>query len=267
MVFPQVERVVYERNPLDEVICQFRFPAILKVDESPIAFQEQIRATFPFYRLKPAVKLPANVPAAVAAMFARELPGGVSPSSHEFISRDENWTASLTREFLALTCRAYTRWEEFLSRFRELLDALSRHYAPGFFTRVGLRYRNVIRRSTLELGAVGWDALLKPWVAGPLNQPEVAAVIDHQFAEFCVRLPEGCGRVLAHHGFAPDDPNKDAYVIDADFFDDTQSEPNDALSRLESLHGQARLFFRWCISDRLHEALRPAPVVPARDDR
>ena len=50
MAFPEVERVIYERNPLDEVICQLRFPAILKIDEPPIAFQEQIRTRYPFRR-------------------------------------------------------------------------------------------------------------------------------------------------------------------------------------------------------------------------
>jgi uncharacterized protein (TIGR04255 family) len=46
MTFPEDSpRVIYGRNPLEQVICQIRFPTILKIDtELPAAFQEQIRS-------------------------------------------------------------------------------------------------------------------------------------------------------------------------------------------------------------------------------
>jgi uncharacterized protein (TIGR04255 family) len=263
MAFPDAQRVIYERNPLDEVICQLRFPAILKIDEPPVAFQEQVRTRYPFYVRKPTLKLPPTIPAELSAMLTRELPGGMGPAAHEFTSRDQKWTLSLTREFLALTCRAYLRWEEFKDHLAEPLDALRQCYAPGFFVRIGLRYRDVIRRSALGLEGVGWDALLKPWIAGAFARPEAAADVEASASQTCIRLPDGRSRVLAQHGTGLDEGGSEVvYMIDADFFDDKQTEPNDALSRLDFLNGQARLFFRWCIDDRLHEAMRPAPVLP-----
>ena len=49
MPFPKVKRFVYKTNLLDEVICQVRFPPILKIDtETPAAFQEVLRSSYPY---------------------------------------------------------------------------------------------------------------------------------------------------------------------------------------------------------------------------
>jgi uncharacterized protein (TIGR04255 family) len=197
----------------------------------------------------------------LAALLAKDLPLGVGQSAHEFGSRDECWTLSLTRDFLALTCRNYDRWENFKDHLRRPLDALRELYAPAFFTRIGLRYRDVIRRSALGLETVAWSELLQPWVAGALGAPEIAADVEHRAQELVIRLPDGRGHLRAHHGLAVDDASHEqCYVIDADFYDDQQSEVPHAFDRLDTLNRQARLFFRWCITRRLHEALRPQPV-------
>ena len=51
MPFPQVDRVVYEVNPLDEVVCQLRFPKSFRLEsQPPVELQERMRKTFPLYR-------------------------------------------------------------------------------------------------------------------------------------------------------------------------------------------------------------------------
>lgn len=50
MPFPESKRVFYVKNPLAEVICQLRFPAILRIGaESPHEFQERIRDHLPLF--------------------------------------------------------------------------------------------------------------------------------------------------------------------------------------------------------------------------
>lgn len=259
MPFPDAERVIYEKNPLEEVICQLRFPPILRIDtESPSGFQERIRADYPFYKAKPALKLPAGIPAELAALIATDLPFGHGQAAHEFTSRDEKWTLSLTREFVALTCRRYDRWENFKDHLRVPLEALQALYSPPFFTRIGLRYRDVLRRSSLGLEEVGWAQLLQPWMAGALAVPEVAKDIEHSASELMLRLPDQHSRVRVHHGQAVDDKSQEqCYVIDADFFSEYQTETAHAIELLDFLNKQSRLFFRWCITDRLHQAMRP----------
>jgi uncharacterized protein (TIGR04255 family) len=262
MAFPDAKRVIYDKNPLEEVICQLRFPPILKIDtESPSGFQERIRTDYPFYKAKPGLRLPAGIPGELASMIASELPHGHGLAAHEFTSRDEKWTLSLTREFLALTCRSYDRWENFKEHLRVPLDALQALYSPAFFTRIGLRYRDVLRRSTLGLEEAGWAELLQPWIAGALAIHEVAQDVDHSATELVLRLPDRHSRVRVHHGLAADDKGQEqSYVIDADFFHDQQTEAPHAIERLDFLNKQSRLFFRWCIQERLHEAMRPRPL-------
>src|SRR4051794_35988880 len=67
MAFPDAPRVLYEINPLDEVVCQLKFPPVLRIDaEMPVGFQEAIRAQFPLYRAEPTA--------------SRNLPQGSAPS-------------------------------------------------------------------------------------------------------------------------------------------------------------------------------------------
>jgi uncharacterized protein (TIGR04255 family) len=262
MAFPDAKRVVYEKNPLEAVICQLRFPPILKIEaESPAAFQERIRAQYPLYAAKSALLLPAALPADVAALIAQGVPFGGGHNTHEFTSKDETWVLSLTRGFLALTCRSYERWESFKERLQIALVALQDVYAPAFFTRIGLRYRNVLRRSTPGLEGVGWADLLQPWMAGAFASLEAAGDIEHSAHQLLIRLPDGRSRAQVNHGLVQDGVTGEVcYVIDTDFFDGQQSEPQHALERLDFLNRQSGLFFRWCIQDRLHDAMRPRPL-------
>ncbi len=262
MAFPDAPRVIYEANPLEEVICQLRFPPILRIDtEPPAAFQERVRESYPFYKSKPALKLPAGLPAELVSLMDTNFPLGAGQVAHEFGSRDERWVLSMTRDFLALTCRKYERWETFKERLRGPLDALLELYSPAFLTRIGLRYRDLIQRSVLGLEQTSWADLLQPWVAGALASPVVAADVEHSARELVIRLPDGRSRVRVHHGLAADDRTREqSYVIDADFFDDQQTEPPHAVQRLDFLNKQSRLFFRWCIQEQLHQAMRPRPL-------
>jgi uncharacterized protein (TIGR04255 family) len=253
MPFPDAKRVIYEKNPLEGVICQLRFPPILKIDtESPSTFQEKIRAEYPFYTTRPAFLLPPGMPAELAAQIA------AGQSMHEFKSRDERWTVALNREFITLNCRSYDRWENFKEHLHVPFDALQAVYAPAFLTRIGLRYRDVIRRSVLDLQNVGWAELLSNWVAGPLAAPGIASDVEHSAQEAVLRLSDGVSRLRVQHGLALDGASQEqCYVIDADFFLEQQTECSHVVEHLNFLNRQSRLFFRSSICEPLHLAMRP----------
>lgn len=260
MPFPDVPRVLYAVNPLDEVICQLRFPPILRIDsETPVGFQETIRSQYPFYEAKAAVRLPAGVPSEFAQIITAELPLA-GPKSHEFTSRDRAWSVKLNRQFVALTCKRYTRWEEFRERLLEAIGALTREYNPSFYTRLGLRYRNVIRRSRLpeKDPPWKWHELIQPWIAGLLAPAETSDVVADTRATTHLALPDGMGQCILNHGLATDDETQElVFLIDADCYTDQQTEPPDVLPRLDAFNHQARLLFRWCTTERLHDALGP----------
>src|SRR5687768_13431639 len=118
MAIPESERVVYERNTLEEVRCEVRFPPILSIEASaPAAFQEAVRSEFPYFELKASVKLPAGMPAGLSQVVERDL-ALVGGKSFLFISEDRQWTLTLSKGGLSLLCRRYERWEPFRERLR-----------------------------------------------------------------------------------------------------------------------------------------------------
>jgi uncharacterized protein (TIGR04255 family) len=264
-VFPESDRVVYSRNPLFEVICQLRFPPILRISaEPPAAFQELIRGDFPLLSEK-MPEIPAGVPAPVSLAIAEFLKNAPRQQliGYEFASPDQRWKVSLTRDFLALSASKYKRWEEFRDCFEKPLRALIKVYNPAFFTRVGLRYENLIRRSVLGLDAAEpWAKLIRPPIAGMLMDG-LASNIEESVTQTLIKLPEYNGRVRITHGLARAvDTDEESFLIDSDFFTEEQTL-DDATGILAYFNKQSGSLFRWCIEERLHAAMDPVPVEAA----
>jgi uncharacterized protein (TIGR04255 family) len=261
MPFPEVDRVIYNVNPLEEVICQLSFPVILRIEsERPVAFQDRIRANYPFYKSNPVIQLGLGVPPNISGMVGRELPRMAHYQNHEFGSKDGRWTLVLNAESLALTCKRYKRWEEFRETLSDSVTSLQEIYSPSFFVRIGLRYKNMIRRSQLDLTGVAWSALLSPWIAGAHSSPEISGEIEHSFLQMVIRLPESRGRVLISSGTAKDvATGEECFAIDADFSSEQHTESRNALEQLDFLNTQSDRFFNWCIGDRLRDALGAQP--------
>lgn len=266
MPFPDSRRVIYQKNPLEQVICQLRFPPILRIDaEPPARFQEAIRQEYPLFeeKFEGSVDIPSEIAEQLPSEFLR-LPGmGVRERrSYQFRTLDEQVTFSLTRDFVALATNSYTRWEEFQFNFRKPFEAFQQEYSPVLFTRVGLRYQDVIRRSQLGLEDTPWSELLQPYIAGVLAVPDVKqSHVTSTMQVVEMNLSHNYGKVTIRHGFATDTrTNEICYLIDNDFFAEKIKDSNDVIERLNQFNLRARRLFRWCITDRLHEAMEPQPI-------
>lgn len=259
MPIPEFERVVYERPGLAQVLCQLRFPTILRItNEDPAAFQEGIRRTFPNFKTRqPSIE---GLPDQIKNMVP-DLGGDKSQRLFDFESEDGAWKTTLTNNFLALSTNAYTRWEQFQDNLRLPLERLHEIYEPAYYSRVGLRYRNVIVRSHIGLDDVPWSDLLQPHIAGELADEHIGNEIEHASREVAIQLPEYDSKVLVRHGFAHNEETQEVcYVIDADYFTEQRTERDHVFHRLGTFNRYAGRLFRWCISDRLYEALHPNPV-------
>jgi len=268
MAFPDAPRVLYEINPLDEVVCQLKFPPVLRIDaDLPTAFQEALRDHYPLYRVESSVQVSVNLPKVPPAGRIPDLGAGLFGATgqrHVFETPDKAWQVTLSRDVLSLTCRRrYDRWENFRNRLTPRLETLSAIYRPPFFIHVCLRYRDVIRPWLLGVSAdVPWSELVQPWIGGPYSRPEVAADVESLKTRTVIRLPNDVGRLDASYGLAAEQATdnsgkRNVFLIDTHLYKDGQTEPSDVIPTLNALNRQAGLFFRWCITDRLHRALRP----------
>ncbi len=265
MLFPKAERVIYKENVLEQVICQLRFPTILRIDtEVPSEFQELIRHKFPVYQESNEgdnFQLPDGMSQLIPREFMDSFPirGNLR---YQFLSGDRSWTVSLTRDFVALSTGRYTCWEEFRENMILIAQALIDVYVPAYITRVGLRYQNVIDRKKLKLTESSWKDLITQYVLGLLGEEEVAESIgehrnatsfmlssEHDF----VRLEHGLITVKDSH------PQDHLYLLDNDLYSDkeTQANAEHLTKKLDSFNAANRRLFNWCITDRLRSAMEP----------
>lgn len=262
MPFPAVDRVIYKQNPLDRVICQLRFPTILRIDsDAPIYFQEAMREHYPFYEEK--VTVPAQAISGITGVSAENFTKLLQPKkAYEFSSENKKWVVSLTKDFLALTSRDYVRWEEFKLHLEKAVSALIEFYSPNFYSRVGLRYQNVICRSALGLDEEKWNTLLKPHISAELSLPDIQETVLEAGHNIVFELENPTCRVRIQHGLVQRTPNEEnCYLIDNDFFTEERTEiDDDVWQLLEYFNSRSSRLFRWCIDDKLHEAMGPEPA-------
>lgn len=268
MPFPVVDRVIYAKNPLASVVCQVRFPTILTIEaEPPAKFQEEVRQAFPLYKQSgDSMRLP--LPEGFDQLVPHELRQALTMHGNRrylFQSDDRNWTLSLTGESMALEVKHYRRWEEFRQYLKMATAALVGVYAPAHFSRVGLRYQNIINRAELGLGQFEWRNLLTSFVLGPLGNDELSSRVVEKHGAFSVRLEDEGDFVRILHGLEIDEANEDSsekYLLDNDFFtsQNLSAEVQHVANKTNSFNSLNRSLFRSCIKERLHMAMGPEGI-------
>ena len=260
MIFPDASRVLYERNTLQTVVCQLRFPQILRIEaDEPVAFQERIRAEYPILTTRAQLDLAGALPEQVAKLVGESLPLSIRQGrAYDFASSDAKWQATLAGTFIALTAtRSYVRWDDFKNRLTPLVNAVIEIYQPPFFSRIGLRYQNLVLRSALGLSGVPWRELIQSHVAGELASSVEEAAVEGITTAVQFRFDGGAKLVLRHGLVQAVGSGEDGYVLDADFFTEDRTEVTHAIERLEDFNREARRLLRWCITERLHHAMGP----------
>ena len=259
-MFEKTERVHYGKNQLAEVICQLRFPTILRIGaEEPAEFQEAVRGMFPRYAARQD-QLPPKINGAGTPAVTVEPQRPVT--NYHFVSEDGLWRLNLTNSFLALTSHRYEDWEGFARMMDQPLAHLIRIYQPAFFERVGLRYMNAFSRVALGLEDRPWRDLIQEPYVGVLAGEDVReeAVrrcthdVDMQLQKGCrLKLHSGLGR-LTRNGM--EDPEI-RWILDLDLSMGGNIPVNQSAPTLQTLHMQAGPVFRGVLSDALEEAMEP----------
>lgn len=261
MLFPPTQRVIYHENPLVEVVCQFRFPTILKIDaEIPVAFQEAVRSTFPDYT--PTVEHAHNVEL-TDTNGQTDTHTSHTTTNHAFISADRKWRVNLTSGFIALSTLNYKRWEEFRDMLAVPLQALMSIYAPSHFNRVGLRYTDAIDRIGLGLGTCRWTDLVKPEMLGMLASATLPeSVITHATQVSELRLDDETAMVINAGLGSAEGKSNPCLIVDTDTFTTAThtATTEAALEVLDGLHAPISNYFQWAIQPKLHAALGPEDI-------
>lgn len=260
MNLPEFERVIYKRNPLVEVVCQLRFPPILKVShQEPVEFQDEVRFEYPLFETTQS-QIPSDF-LKIAQQLGLPLQSEIA---YSFRSEDRKWHLSITKDFIALTTSSYERYEQFKERLEEAVKIFERIYKPSFYTRVGLRYQDLIIRSKLGIEDKSWSELIAKHIASELHDPELSSSIQTVTKNLILKTEDG--QINLNHGLVTvkepqENSDEIVYLFDADFFAERKIEGNgDVWNVLNQFNQSAGRLFRWSITDTLHSAMQPQPV-------
>lgn len=215
--------------PLERVIAQVRFPAILAIrnPDKVAGFQEMVRGRYPALNEERVQTI--------------DLTNVDSPSFREGViwrftdgSNSFAWRVSLGVDFLALETSDYQSRGDFIDRIEEVLDALETCFAPREVRRLGLRY--VDRLTDDALARI--EDLIMPEVLGILSttgelSKAISRSVHHKMTEAQFSGPEET-RIQGRWGLLSEnatyDPNavepldKPSWILDLDMF---STEPQD----------------------------------------
>ena len=253
MLLSYEPRVQYEKNQLLEVICQFRFPTILRIDsEEPAQFQERIRQMFPQYlvRMETPPVLPGQQPQ--------------KTKNYQFVSADNRWKLNLTKDFISLSSVAYQNWEGFARRIDQPLAAFIEIYQPSYIERVGLRYINGFSKEILQEASVRWRDLIQPHFLGILAEDDsFDGAVRRNNLDLETVLPGGvmlkthAGPGMVKQNGANQTVPQSRFILDNDVSTGGKLSAQQAVESLQKLHETAYRVFRGAITDDLHEAMIP----------
>ena len=263
MPFPDIKRVRYKKNPLIKVICQLRYPPILRIDsEVPSAFQDSIREHFPLYNenIELQQETAVGIKLQISPEVIKQLTKTGNIKSYEFSTADGVCRINLTRTFMSIFTSQYNKWEDFIMMFQPSIEALLKIYKPPFFTRIGLRYVDIFDRSKLGISDSNWNELLKPQFIGLLST-EIGNDIKHSENIYEINLPDNISIVRIATSFVKNKNTKEqCYLVDSDFYFPSRINNEDITSKLDFLHGEASKLIQWIITPKLHNAMEPESI-------
>ena len=248
--FPTVEDIHLAHAPLREVICQVRFPTILRIaHEEPAEFQERIRARFPAL----------EVESGVVIEMEKLKPGGrvgFRPPVYRFHNRDRTCTVSLAPDFYALSTTAYRHWADFADHLAYAADAIQEVYAIPYATRIGLRYINILDATFTDSGA--FDDVLHLLRDELTVMLKTDAILSPELAMQRIQATTDGDRFTFRYGLIHEGtPPEPKFVLDFDLYAEGNIDLDDLLPRCDRYHRVIYNAFRWCIADGKLAVLQP----------
>jgi len=233
----KVPRRRFERNTIVQAFCELRFPTLPEIaNDAPRDFVKLIRHAFPHYEHKLDVKL------GVTDRGMEQIP----QATHRFFSPSKLWTAWLRTSAVGIETRAYVDFESFVAQVGTVMAAAQPCLDTDFFTRVGLRYINVLPAAIGDLE--GWvrDELVGPMKPGPMSDA------GHYWCE--VRGTTEIGTYTFRYGCVGVEGQGQRYVLDADFAAESV-EWADAPGCIRRLNELNYYLYSWAIGPRTREFL------------
>jgi uncharacterized protein (TIGR04255 family) len=231
----------YRRNFLRQAVCELRFPTLMELGEAkpPAALVQALRKEYPHLELGNEMTIGM---------------GGMSNETnyvHTMRTSKMDWSVSLKQSALTVETSSYSDYAEMKARVLKVVEAAKKVIDSDFFTRVGLRYINVI-----DTGFDPADGWINPILVAPLRGHTFSGIQEFAGKLLLSATDGGC---QLQHGIRLK-PNVKGEAVAPEYFIDIDSfrgemSVDDVGNALESMHAQAFSVFDWCIDEKSREYL------------
>lgn len=233
----------FKRNFLKQAVCEFRFPTLMELGEQrpPSSFVKALRKNYPILELNNEVVLGLGA-------------GNAGSSNiHIFKSSKLNWTVSLKQNAISIETTNYSGFDHLRERVMQVLSAAEKIIDSDFFTRIGLRYINVVKSDSGGDGVASW---VNPSLIAPITTGSFGGINESSGR---VQLKAEDGGCLLQYGLQfsnvlPDTEPKPDYLIDIDTYR-TEVALSDAGCAIDIMHQQAFDIFDWSLTDVARKSL------------
>ncbi|OAI23790.1 MULTISPECIES: TIGR04255 family protein [Methylomonas] len=231
----------YKRNFLHQAVCELRFPTLMELGEPrpPAALVKALRKEYPHLELANEVSLGIGVNSSN------------NTHTHIFRSTKLTWTVSVKQSSLSVETIAYSDYAHMRERVLRIVEAASKIIDSDFFTRIGLRYINIIDSDTNPV--LGW---VNPELVGPLLSGNFRGI--HEYAGK-LQLTADDGGCLLQHGIVLKQKQAAGetipqYLLDIDVFRNEIQLSNTG-EALDAMHAQVFDVFDWALGPKAREHL------------
>lgn len=236
---------LYKHNFLQQVVCELRFPTLMELGETrpPSSFVKALRKSYPILELGNEVTVGVG-------------PGGTGTNNvHTFRSVKMNWSVSLKQSAISIETSNYTGFANLRERVLDLVEAASDIIDSDFFTRIGLRYINLVNFQPDQISE--W---INPRLVGPIISDAFKGINDFGGKISLLADDGGC---LLQHGIRFTQNKSEAepvpkYIIDIDTYR-TEISVSDTVNALDIMHQQAFDIFDWSLNDKARAFLLEPP--------
>lgn len=241
LTVPAMGPAHFIRNFIDQAVCELRFPTLYELEgpKPPAKFALALRKEYPIQELVESVNL-----------------GSVQPTRanmHVFKSKKQRWTVTLKAASIVLETKHYDSFSEFNDRLIAILNAAVPVIDSDFFTRVGLRYVNVIPFPRGEIQDWVNSALV-----GPLGDGVYGDVAEHSGRVIGI-TPHG-GYML-QHGLVIDNSVSGLQKYSLDFDFSQEDVPlSETMSTVQKLHELEFSTFCWALGPAAKAHLGPSTM-------
>lgn len=240
-------RKLYERNCLENVVCQIRFRPILKVEEKIADFQEVVRTKYPEYSVSAGRQINlfnGNIDVKEEKQFLFKKAGKAD-------------TIALVRDFIAFETKSYERRSVFLEDVKLGLQALAGTHKVVNPTRIGLRFVNAIDKEIIsnDLGQpVSWSDLISEDF---LAVPKKLASIDDASTYHEITSNIDDGKLILRYGIIrlPGDENP-KFRFDVDRYTEGEIPFDQIVEKVSKFNEHALSLFSALVGAKLSEWLK-----------